>query len=218
MMEEPPFENRIEAAELLARRLEKYRGRHPLVLAIPRGAVPMGRVIADALEGELDVVLVHKIGAPSQPELAIGSVSESGDVYLDDLVEKLGIPQSHIDDAVQRELETLRERRARYTSVREAVSAKDRVTIVLDDGLATGWTMLAALRAVRAQNPEKLVGAMAVAPPRTLPKMEAEADEIVCLATPEDFAAVGQFFRDFHEVTDDDVVDILRNYARARQP
>ena len=204
------FDDRIQAAELLAQRLERYRGQNPLVLAIPRGAVPMARVIADALEGDLDVVLVHKLGAPFQPEFAIGSVSESGDVYLGDLVQQLEIGQEYIDREVERELETLRQRRARYTPVRKSMCAKDRVAIVVDDGIATGWTMLAALRAVRRQRPKKLVAAMAVAPANSLPKMEAEADEIVCLTVPEDFLAVGQFFLDFREVTDEEVVEVLR--------
>src|SRR3990172_6696888 len=119
------FDDRIQAAELLAQRLEPYRGQNPLVLAIPRGAVPMGRVIADALEGDLDVVLVHKLSAPLQPELAIGSVSEAGDVYLGDLVEQLGVGQEYIDAEVKRELEMLRRRRARYTPVRKSMSARD---------------------------------------------------------------------------------------------
>jgi len=204
------FDDRIQAAELLAQRLEPYRGQNPLVLAIPRGAVPMGRVIADALEGDLDVVLVHKLSAPLQPELAIGSVSEAGDVYLGDLVEQLGVGQEYIDAEVKRELEMLRRRRARYTPVRKPMSARDRMAIVVDNGIATGWTMLAALRAVRPQQPKKLVAALAVAPPRTLSKMEAEADEIVCLATPEDFFAVGQFFRDFRQITDEEVVELLQ--------
>jgi predicted phosphoribosyltransferase len=204
------FDDRIQAAELLAQRLERYRGQNPLVLAIPRGAVPMARVIADALEGDLDVVLVHKLGAPFQPEFAIGSVSESGDVYLGDLVQQLEIGQEYIDREVERELETLRQRRARYTPVRKSMSAQDRIAIVVDNGVATGWTMLAALRAVRRQQPKKLVAAMAAAPADSLPKMEAEADEIVCLTAPEDFLAVGQFFLDFRQVTDEEVVEVLR--------
>ena len=177
----------------------------------------MGRVIADALEGDLDVVLVHKLGAPFQPELAIGSVGESGDTYLSDLVQRLGVEREYIDREVERELETLRKRRARYTPVRKPVGATDRIAIVVDNGIATGWTMLAALRAVQTQQPKKLVAAMAVAPPSALPKMEAEADEIVCLATPEDFFAVGLFFRDFRQITDEEVVELLREAAQVKQ-
>lgn len=203
------FENRIEAAKLLAERLDPYRGRNPLVLGIPRGAVPMAEVIANALEGELDVVLVRKLRAPQQPEYAIGSVSESGDVYVGDAVERLGIDSSYVDREVERQLETIRQRRRAYTPRREPISPVGRMAIVVDDGVATGWTMIAALRAVRAANPEKLVAAMAVAPPQAARRMEKEADELVCLATPESFYAVGQFFADFGEVTDEDVAAIL---------
>lgn len=177
----------------------------------------MGRVIADSLGADLDVVLVHKLCAPLQPELAIGSVSESGDVYLGELVERLGIEQEYIDREVGRELETLRRRRAQYTPVREPIPATDRIAIVVDNGIATGWTMVAALRAVRAQKPQKLVAAMAVAPPDALPRMEVEADEIVCLSAPLGFYAVGQFFHDFRQVTDEEVVELLGTAAAVKQ-
>jgi predicted phosphoribosyltransferase len=203
------FSDRLEAAQLLAKRLDRYHRQNPLVLGIPRGAVPMARVIADALEGELDVVLVHKLGAPFQSEFAIGSVSESGEVHLGDAVEQLGIARSYVEREVAAQLETLRRRRAFYTPVRPPLSPAGRTVIVVDDGVATGWTMIAALRAIRAQKPAKLVAAMAVAPPQAVATMEREADEVVCLETPESFFAVGQFFLDFREVTDEDVKEIL---------
>jgi predicted phosphoribosyltransferase len=118
---------------------------------------------------------------------------------------------------VERELETLRQRRASYTPVRKSMSAKHRIAIVVDNGVATGWTMLAALRAVRRQQPKNLVAAMAAAPANSLPKMEAEADEIVCLTAPEDFLAVGQFFRDFRQITDEEVVELLRKAPAVKQ-
>ena len=209
------FQNRHEAAQRLAERLDHFRGRNPLVLGIPRGAVPMARVIADALDGELDVVLVRKLGAPMQSELAIGSVSETGDVHLSYLVERFGIEQDYVDGEVERNLEILRKRRTLYTPVREPVDPANRITIVVDNGVATGWTMLAALRAIRPRNPEMLVAAMAVAPRSTIDKVGSEADETVCLATPDEFYAVGQFFRDFRQVDDEEVVECLR---RTRSP
>jgi predicted phosphoribosyltransferase len=203
------FPSRIEAAKLLAKRLQGYRGQNPLVLGIPRGAVPMAQVIADSLKGELDVVLVHKLGAPYQEEFAIGSVSERGDVHLSEEVELYGIEKPYIDREVARQLEVLHRRRAAYTPVRPPISPAGRIVIVVDDGIATGWTMIAALRSIRPQKPAKLVAAMAVAPPAAVEKMKREADEVVCLAAPAAFYAVGQFFADFGQVTDEEVTEIL---------
>ncbi|MFQ5790090.1 MAG: phosphoribosyltransferase [Acidobacteriota bacterium] len=205
-----PFRNRRQAAELLSEQLKGYRGQSPLVLGIPRGAVPMARVIAEALNGELDVVLVHKLRAPHQPEYAIGSVGEAGDTSLSTDACRLGIAKEYIDGEVQSELDELRQRRARYTPVRPPISPRDRVVIVLDDGVATGWTMIAALRAVRSLEPAKLIAAMAVAPPQALSLMEKEADEVVCLEAPAYFFAVGQFFEEFRQVSDEEVVEALK--------
>jgi predicted phosphoribosyltransferase len=217
MFWEPPyFRDRIEAAELLAKRLAQYRGRNPLVLAIPRGAVPMARVIARSLQGDLDVVLVHKIGAPFQEEFAVGSVSERGDVHLSQEFEMYGIEKSYIDREVARQLEVLRRRRAAYTPLRPPISPASRIVIVVDDGIATGWTMVAALRAIRQQKPEMLIAAVGIAPRSAVDKMRAEADEVVCLETPADFYAVGQFFADFGQVTDEEVTEILREVGDAK--
>jgi predicted phosphoribosyltransferase len=212
------YANREQAAELLAERLAGYRGRNPLVLGIPRGAVGMARIIAEALGGELDVVLVHKLGAPGNPEFAIGSVSESGAVYLSADARALGISKSYIDQEVQAQLATLRRRRAQYTPVRLPIDPKDRIVIVIDNGIATGATMIAALRAVRTQQPAQLVAAVAVAPQETLDRIRLEADETVCLAVPEGFFAVSQFFQRFPQVTDEEVIAILSASARALKP
>src|SRR3990172_5712507 len=171
------FASRTEAAKLLAKRLERYRGQNPLVLGIPRGAVPMAQVIAESLNGELDVVLVHKLGAPYQEEFAIGSVSERGDVHLSEEVELYGIEKSYIDREVARQLDVLRRRRAAYTPVRPPIGPNGRIVIVVDNGIATGWTMIAALRSIRPQKPAKLVAAMAVAPANAV---ATEANEVVC--------------------------------------
>lgn len=200
------FDNREQAARRLAERLDRYRDRSPLVLAVPRGGVPMGRIVADALGGELDVVLVHKLGAPGNPEFAVGSVDESGHVIAE-VAKRHGIEQAYIDREVARQLARLRERRDRYG--RPPANARGRISIVVDDGIATGATLIAALRAVRAQGPERLIAAVGVAPPDTAARLEREVDELVCLETPESFYAVGQFFADFGQVTDDEVIALL---------
>jgi predicted phosphoribosyltransferase len=203
------FKNREHAARLLTQRLATYRGKNPLVLAIPRGAVPMAKIIADELGGELDVVLVHKLGTPGQPELAIGSVDEAGEVYLSERLHKLGIGADYIAAEARRQFERLGKRRSMYTSLRPAIDPSGRIVIVVDDGIATGATMIAALRSIRMKKPERLIAATAVASPRTLRRMAAESDDVVCLENPAQFSAVGEFFKDFSQVTDQAVVEIL---------
>jgi predicted phosphoribosyltransferase len=149
-----PFKNRNEAAKILAERLAHYKGLNPLVLAIPRGAVPMGKIIADSLGGDLDVVLVRKLGAPFQPELAIGSVDETGRIYLDPRSRTLAT-DTYIASEKEAQLKILRERRALYSPAHPPIYPAGRIVIVVDNGVATGATMIAALRAVRAKRPKK---------------------------------------------------------------
>jgi predicted phosphoribosyltransferase len=203
------FRDREDAARQLSQALAQYRGQHPLVLAIPRGAVPMARIIADALDGEVDVVLVRKLRAPGNPEFAIGSVDESGWTYLGDYAQHVAGSPSYIDAEKETQLEVMRERRASYTPVRPPLDPAGRVVIVVDDGLATGSTMIAALHSLRAKRPQKLICAVPVAPPDTLEKVQPYADETVCLSAPEEFYAVGQFYQDFQQVSDDDVIRLL---------
>ena len=207
------FESREHAAYLLAQRLSAhYKSRNPLVLAIPRGAVSMAKIIADFLGGELDVVLVRKLGHPSQPELAIGAVNESGTVFLSDYA--FGIDAAYVDQEKTGQLELLGRRRAQYTPARLPLDPQDRIVIVVDDGIATGSTMIAALRSVRGKKPAKLIGAVAVASAQAARAISDEADAIICLNMPDEFYAVGQFFREFSQVSDEEVISLLRQNER----
>jgi predicted phosphoribosyltransferase len=207
------FKNRNEAATQLAGRLVAYKSQNPLVLGVPRGAVPMARIIADALGGELDVVLVRKLRAPAQPELAIGAVDEAGSVLKGRYFEVAD--EEYVREEVRAQQDIIRARRQMYTRAQKAVDPAGRIVVIVDDGIATGSSMLAAIRSVRARKPRKLVVAIGVAPAQSLGAIRAEADEVICLQAPADFYAVGQFFDDFSEVTDEMVVTALSRAARA---
>jgi putative phosphoribosyl transferase len=203
------FKNRRHAAQLLAERLRlSYKNKNPLVLGVPRGAVPMAKVIADALGGELDVVLVHKLTHPEQPELAIGAIDEQGKAFISDWAADLD--PAYLEAEKQRQLAVLAKRRATYTPARHPIDPRDRLVIVVDDGIATGSTMTAALRSLRGHKPKKLIGAVAVASPEAARAMLHECDALVCLNVPAEFYAVGQFFDDFDQVTDEEVIALLK--------
>jgi putative phosphoribosyl transferase len=207
------FANRADAAHQLALRLARYRGQHPLILAIPRGAVPMGKILSEALNGDLDVVLVRKLGAPYNPELAVGSIEETGATYLDPRLRDLWSPE-YLEREKAAQLETLRRRRRMYQPAGAPADVTGRIAIVVDDGIATGSTMVAALRAVRARGPAKLIAATGVASPEALRMIEREADEVECLQAPPGLSAIGYYFADFSQVSDDEVVATLREARR----
>ena len=203
------FRDRSDAATQLAAALQGFRGKNPLVLAIPRGAVPMGKVLAEKLQGELDIVLVRKLAAPGSPELAVGAVDESGWAYVAPYAREVGADDKYLQEEKARQMETLRKRRAQYTPHRAAHDAAGRIAIVVDDGLATGATMIAALHAVRARKPARLVCAVPVAAPDSVEKVRPYADEVVCLAAPPEFHAVSQFYGSFPQVEDEEVMRLL---------
>lgn len=212
------FEDRLDAARRLAHALAAYKGRDPLVLAIPRGAVAMGAELARRLEGELDVVLVKKLQAPGSPEFAVGAVDETGWTYVAPHAAQAGAGEAYLGRQVAAQLELLRRRRAQYTPARAPADPAGRVAIVVDDGIATGASMIAALHAVRARKPARLVCAVPVAPAESLERIRPDADEVVCLEMPEEFMAVGQFYRHFEQVADDEVVALLARHGRRAAP
>jgi predicted phosphoribosyltransferase len=205
------FHDRNEAAIMLAEQLADYKGKNPLILAIPRGAVSMAKIIADKLDGMFDVALVRKLRAPGNPELAIGSIDESGWTYLADHAASVGADSEYIDAERKQQMITIKQRRAQYTPVRPPIDPAGRIVIIIDDGLATGATMISALHGLRSRRPARLICAIPVSPPETLRKIQLLADQVVCLDTPDNFRAVGQFYVDFPQVEDEEVIKVLHN-------
>lgn len=204
------FKNRREAGERLARKLEGYRGTAPLILAVPRGGVAVAMPLWESLGGELDLSITRKIGAPGQPELALGAVTGEGLVMLNrELVAQLRVPQNYIDRVAAEEREEIRRRLQLYRGGRPRPCPEGRTVILVDDGVATGYTLLAALRGLRQKKPGRLILAVPVGPPDTVVRLSGEVDESHCLATPPYFAAVGQFYRDFQQVPDEEVISLL---------
>lgn len=210
------FADRQEAGRRLGAELIRFKGRQPVVLALPRGGVPVGFEVATRLGAPLDVVLVRKIGHPAQPELAIGAIAdvEGLEKVIDEAaIADFAIPKAYLDREIARQRGEIEKRRQLYFKGRTPAEIRDRTAIVIDDGIATGATMRAALRAVRRRVPKRLVLAVPVAPADTLEDLRSEADETVCLFSPKEFAAVGLFYADFRPVEDDDVVDLLDRAA-----
>jgi|DewCreStandDraft_2_1066082.scaffolds.fasta_scaffold00455_22 predicted phosphoribosyltransferase len=212
------FRDRAEAGQRLARHLEKYRGEPGFVLALPRGGVVVGAEVAGELHFPLDVIIVRKIGAPGNPEFGIGAVAETGDYEIsEEVVRELWIPRGYIDRAIQAEMEEIRRRARLYREGRPLPAVEGRTVILVDDGVATGHTIRVAAIALRRLNPKLVVIAVPVAPPEAIPRLQEVADDVVCLATPEPFLAVGRFYDRFEQVSDAQVIEILKQF-RVEQP
>ena len=204
------FRDRRQAGEVLADELTSYRGKDVVVLGLARGGVPVAWQVARAVHAPLDVFLVRKLGVPQWEELAMGALASGGGVVINDnLVRSLGISDEALQGAIARETEELHRRERAYRGDRPPVDVAGRIAILVDDGIATGASMLAAVRAVRADGPAQVVVAVPVGPPSACRDLAAEADDVVCATMPPGFEAVGQVFADFHQVTDDEVRELL---------
>ena len=208
------FRDRVEAGEKLAELLSHREFHRPLVLAIPRGGVVVGAALARRLAAELDVVLSRKLRAPNQPELAIGAISESGDVWLASWADDMQIADDYLHDERQHQLREIEQRRQLLRAVRPAAEVADRSVIVVDDGVATGATMSAALQTVAAQHPRELIAATPVGSAESLRGLSEFCNQVVSLHTPRHFRAVGQFYEQFDAVDDEQVAAILQHSGR----
>jgi predicted phosphoribosyltransferase len=205
------FSDRREAGRVLADALSAYRGTPDLlVLGLPRGGVPVAWEVASALRAPLDVFVVRKLGAPRWEELAVGALASDGLVVLnDDVVRSLRITDEHLAQVIEKESAELTRREAAYRGGREPVQLAGKTVILVDDGIATGASMLAAARAIRAAGPAKIVIAVPVAPPTPYQQLAEAADDVVCVEVPASFLAVGEYYRDFSQTSDDEVRELL---------
>lgn len=213
------FQDRSDAGRRLAKVLSSYKDRHPVVLALPRGGVPVAAEVAAALDAPLDLILVRKIGVPTQPELAMGAVVDGAApivVRNEEVIELSGTTADEFDAACAGQLAEIERRRQLYIGDRDRAEIAGQVVIVIDDGIATGATTRAALQAIRNRKPKELVLAVPVAPPDTITKLRDEVDALICLETPELFGAIGYFYRDFRQVSDQEVVAILKRFPAKR--
>ena len=210
------FESREEAGTLLADKLKKY-GKNCVVLAIPRGGVVVGAQIAHARSCPLEVIIIRKLGAPSNPELAIGATTSKGGVVLDqELIKKLEVTKGYIRSELSRQQKEARRREKVYLKG-EPINITDKTVILVDDGIATGATIEAAIQAVREERPARVILAVPVAPPHTVERLKNEVDELVVLSTPEHFWAIGEFYSSFPQISDEEVVSILREASQRPQ-
>jgi predicted phosphoribosyltransferase len=211
-----PFKDRRDAGRKLAKALAAYKDQDPVVLALPRGGVPVAAEICAVLSAPLDLILVRKIGVPFQPELAMGGVVDGAAPMIvrnEDVIREINIDETIFNAVCDRELAEIEQRRRRYIGDRDRIDVSGRTAIVIDDGVATGATTRAALRATRMRNPRKLVLAVPVAPTSTLAELRQEADELICLEDHEFFVAIGAYYGDFGQVSDQEVIDILKRFS-----
>lgn len=210
------FPDRTTAGNILAEKLAEFKGKNALVLAVPRGGVVVGCEAAKALEAELDVIIPRKIGAPYNPELAIGAVIDDDTVVLDDeLIEVLHVPEEFLEEEINRQKREASRRYKAYRGDLPLPEVKDRDVILVDDGIATGATMTAAIRSLRKKEPRSITLAVPVAPQETIKRMKSEVDKVICLYEPKIFYAVGQFYIDFGQTTDEEVINLISRFHKS---
>lgn len=206
------FSNRRDAGRQLAAALQEHPFADPIVLALPRGGVPVGYEVAHTLHAPLDVLLVRKLGAPGYEEFGIGALVDGADPHVvlnEDAIEMLRVPPTYIEQETDRQLVEVERRRKLYCGNTKAAAVDGRTVIIVDDGVATGGTVLVAIKAIRDSSAERVVVAVPIAPPDTLAKLTREADEVVCLFSPTDFRAVGAHYTDFEQTSDAEVIELL---------
>jgi len=203
------FVNRVEAGQRLAAALERYRGPDAIVLAVPRGGVVVGYEAATFLDAPLDVIIPRKIGAPGQPELAIGAIGDDVSVLDEETIMYLHVSEAYIRDEIERQRDEIERRWHLYREDRPFPDVRGKTVILVDDGVATGHTTMAAARALRRKNPGRLVLAVPVAPPESVSRLRPEVDELVVLETPEPFFSVGSWYDEFEQTTDAEVIELL---------
>lgn len=212
------FEDRTDAGRKLAEELRPYKRENPLILALPRGGVVVAYEVAAALDASLDILVARKLGAPGQPELGIGAIAPDSVIIVDEfLVRYLGISSEELERLAQAETKEMERRLKHYRGDRPYPDLEGRTVILIDDGLATGVTARAAIRAIRKQNPKRLVLAIPVCAPETASKIRPEVDDLVCLQAPLDFRAVGFWYHDFDQTSDDEVIELLRRANTPKQ-
>lgn len=213
------FANRLDAAHRLTQRLQGRALEHPLVLAIPRGGVPIGAAMAQALHADLDVVLARKLRHPFHSEYAVGAVGEDGEVvWNQEALDNSSVTMDQLQQEYRHQMREIRRRRELFRQGQPPLSMSGRSVILTDDGLATGSTALAALHVIRSQNPKEIILAVPVAAPERLAMVAEHCNECICLLTPDDFQAVAQFYEDFSEVTDEQVQRLLQSFNQDTKP
>ena len=207
------FRDRTEAGRLLVRELGELKGKDVVVLAIPRGGAVVASEVAHALKAPLDLIIPRKVGAPGNPELAIGAVTQDGAAIVDkEMTRMLGVSEKYLKEEVGRQVEEVGRRMKKYRGDRTYPRLKDKVVVIVDDGVATGYTMRAAIQSVRKQGPASVWVAVPVGPPESIEELSREADKVVCLRKPEPFFAIGQFYEMFEQVEDEELIQILQQF------
>jgi len=214
------FHDRIEAGKLLANELLFLRGKgNVIVLAIPRGGVPLGKEVADAIGAPLDIVITRKIGAPGNPELAIGAVTEEGETIIESNIARMvGATADYVKEEAKRQVKEIKIREEKYRGTRPYPKLEGKTVVIVDDGIATGSTIRAAIQSVKRQNADKIILAAPVGPPDIVRELSKDVDKVVCLSTPDYFQAIGEFYEEFGQVGDDTVEEILRERRVSESP